>query len=291
MGDYAGKVYNDLKNTMRHQGQLVPKSAEELVRAASGSDATFRGFRDRRLRRSWNKAFAFLKHRYGLSSATAKFAVQQYVIRNRRLHSKAGRYKMERDWVNLDRQTRVDLEMLESFLPYGTLKKVIDKWRCVVEYCRDRYEQEKDDEAESSGYELLGEEAEETPSVGLPMDDLMDLDGTFGKATPTTDTTSNAQAAQHITPFPAPIRPSGPTSGSSSSGGTGSNSPDDEIPATALSRKEALGKKQLEVRSWLSDENKKVISMEISKSLKADFLAALRAEAKQMVRDWRKHRS
>ncbi|KAI9730955.1 MAG: hypothetical protein M1818_008030 [Claussenomyces sp. TS43310] len=144
LGDYAGRVFNDLKSQWSGPYQLqradllaTDLQAAEVVEKRRGKNA-----------RLTQVAYAFRNSVANLpqkpqcedpmTGDTAKLAVYAYSARNLACHSKSLQHKTGEDWDGLAQQISVDLQELPDFLPADQHEHLAD-WRRIILYFRDRY--------------------------------------------------------------------------------------------------------------------------------------------------------
>jgi hypothetical protein len=138
LGDYAGKVYNDLKEHITDQP--LPKHSTDLSiifkqvvqKGSKGANG--------RVMRAFQASAEYLAVNIdkNMDTETAMFAVDTYSARNLAFHSESMRLNTAADWPSLGHQISQDLQELESILPDGEGQH-IDKWRRIICYFRDRH--------------------------------------------------------------------------------------------------------------------------------------------------------
>jgi hypothetical protein len=138
LGDYAGKVYNDLKE--HTTDQPLPKHSTDLSTifkqvAQKGSKGA-----NGRVIRAFEASAEYLAVNLdkNMDTETATFAVDAYSARNLAFHSKSMHLNTAADWPGLGHQISQDLQELESILPDGEGQH-IDKWRKIICYFRNRH--------------------------------------------------------------------------------------------------------------------------------------------------------
>ncbi|KAL8798672.1 MAG: hypothetical protein Q9182_006483 [Xanthomendoza sp. 2 TL-2023] len=137
LGDYAGKVYDDLKDQgWGKKTSLLAKSlAEDLDRAAAQGTTV-------KVTETFERAVdnlpQNLKDRGKMPVETAQFAVASYGDRNLACHSGVRQLKDEHLWIELGNQLSKDLRELHEILPDDQLRHR-DKWSQIITYNRDSY--------------------------------------------------------------------------------------------------------------------------------------------------------
>lgn len=134
LGDYAGRVFNDLKGSTNNHALLG--RADELVRNLDGVKPTTKTRWDARA--ALQSAVDNLDEFQHIDFDTAEFAVRAYSSRNEACHSASMRLKTAENWSALGDQIQTDLTELAEILPARELGRS-DKWRKLIEYFRDRY--------------------------------------------------------------------------------------------------------------------------------------------------------
>lgn len=131
LGDYAGRVFNDLK--FHRTDAPLPKLATELVEllGKEGSDGPMA------------TAIEVITYRIrdqgaDIDSAMAKFAVEAYAARNLAVHGECGQLVMAEKWDDLPQRISLDLEALPEILPVSQIEH-LQTWRRILCYYRDRY--------------------------------------------------------------------------------------------------------------------------------------------------------
>jgi hypothetical protein len=138
LGDYASKVYNDLKE--HTTDQPLPKYATTLSRLFQQEAHTGSKGANGRIMRAFEASVEYLAVEFdnNIDVDTAKFAVDAYSARNLAFHSKSMRLIAAADRPTLGHQISQDLEELASILPDGDGQH-LDKWRRIICYFRDRH--------------------------------------------------------------------------------------------------------------------------------------------------------
>lgn len=152
LGDYAGKVFNDLKNEAKDHNRAMPFDCEEwanALRIGSAGDARMIS-----LVQSFEFAADILLDKHDLSIQAARVAVRLYSLRNGLLHSKAGLLKMSRNWADLPKQVNKDLHELPSFLPPKFVGKELEL-RELISYFGDRCADLQEAETKAAAEALL----------------------------------------------------------------------------------------------------------------------------------------
>ena len=137
LGDYAGKIYNDLQHLcwdskMRLRAEDLAEELEaDVARGTTGNVTdTFQDALDnipQNLRQSSEMTFD-----------TAKYAVSAYAARNLACHSRSAKLQDEGDWDQLAQLISKDLEELPEYLPDGQIQHR-KHWSSIITYFRDSY--------------------------------------------------------------------------------------------------------------------------------------------------------
>jgi hypothetical protein len=131
LGDYAGRVFNDLK--LYNTDAPLPKLATELVELLEEEDS------DGPMALAMEYITYRIRNQGGdIDSAMAKFAVQAYAARNQVCHGEAGHLVIAEKWDDLAQRISLDLEALPEILPEGQIQQ-LETWRRILCYYRDRY--------------------------------------------------------------------------------------------------------------------------------------------------------
>ncbi|KAH6669843.1 hypothetical protein B0J14DRAFT_671481 [Halenospora varia] len=131
LGDYAGRVFNDLK--LHNTDAPLPKLATELVELLGEEDS------DGPMALAIDDITYRIRNQGGdIDSAMAKFAVQAYAARNHVCHGEAGHLVIAEKWDDLAQRISLDLEALPEILPEGQIQQ-LETWRRILCYYRDRY--------------------------------------------------------------------------------------------------------------------------------------------------------
>ena len=134
LGDYAGRVFLDLKSLSNNRS--LSGRADEVVMDLDGVDLHPKAHRN--VRAAFGSAVDNLARIQHMDFDTAEFAVRAYSSRNKACHSESMQCKTAEAWSALGVQIQTDLTELTEILPAAELEKS-DKWRKVIEYFRDRF--------------------------------------------------------------------------------------------------------------------------------------------------------
>ncbi|KAK0111616.1 hypothetical protein ONS95_001962 [Cadophora gregata] len=143
LGDYSGKVYNDLKNIAKRSKLPFPRDCAEWAEAI-GFEYDDKTVSSGGLLGSFHTAADKLLSTCYLPKRASWRAVQHYADRNQAVHSKAGILKTVRAWNELYLQISRDLAELESFLPdsfkdtkKGSEEHSMEDHMDIIRYYRD----------------------------------------------------------------------------------------------------------------------------------------------------------
>ncbi|KAL2065263.1 hypothetical protein VTL71DRAFT_2932 [Oculimacula yallundae] len=136
LGDYCGKIFNDLKYAAKLLDIVRPTDCVTLADALDAGETT-NDQGKRSLQVSFLKSAAHLQKKHGLSNKVSRLAVQSYAKRNHWFHSKAGHWKASGRLTLLGQEVSTDTQALPSLLPHSMIDDV-DSYRKMAEYYRDR---------------------------------------------------------------------------------------------------------------------------------------------------------
>ncbi|KAL8897191.1 MAG: hypothetical protein Q9207_007335 [Kuettlingeria erythrocarpa] len=137
LGDYAGKVFNDLKS-LGYDSEVLVRAAhlsEDLEKdVARGSvSAVTQTVQD-----AVDMLPQNLQDPDKMPLETAQYAIYTYAMRNKAFHSRAMEFKDGFYWIELGQSIEEDLEDLDDVLPDDQVQHR-DKWDHILRYYRDSY--------------------------------------------------------------------------------------------------------------------------------------------------------
>ncbi|KAL3424174.1 hypothetical protein PVAG01_03455 [Phlyctema vagabunda] len=138
LGDYAGRVFNDLK--LYNVDAPLPKLATDLAKLLGAED------HGGPMAIAIEGATCRIRNQgVGIDPVMAKFAVRAYAARNQVCHGEAGHLVVEKNWDALAHRVSSDLEALPELLPEDQIQH-LTTWRQILHYYRDWYIVQDSDE-------------------------------------------------------------------------------------------------------------------------------------------------
>ncbi|KAL9594134.1 MAG: hypothetical protein Q9219_007197 [cf. Caloplaca sp. 3 TL-2023] len=135
LGDYSGKLFNDLKEQSYGRKHTVRATdwSESLSEAANGDKWV-------QVLQAFNEALDKLPLNKGkrITFETAKYAIDFYAERNRICHCGNVELKEATDWNGLGQAALRDLQELQHILPEDQAHHR-DKWAAIIRYYRDSF--------------------------------------------------------------------------------------------------------------------------------------------------------
>lgn len=133
LGDYVGKIFNDLKATTDSDSKTsLTGRADEVV---AEMDCPFT---KKDITKALRAAVAKINEHQRLTNGIAKFSIREYAKRNHVAHSTMSQFAVAKDWESFKTQILNDLDGLDGYLP-DAWQKDCEKWRAVITYFRDRH--------------------------------------------------------------------------------------------------------------------------------------------------------
>ncbi|KAH9206376.1 hypothetical protein DL95DRAFT_416592 [Leptodontidium sp. 2 PMI_412] len=181
LGDYAGKIFNNLKHVVISLGLAQPGDSGTWAEAIRlGDNASTPWLRS--LKISFEASAKCLSEKHGLSIEASRLTVDEYAERNHFFHSEAGHLKAARCWASLGSVIAKDLQDLPSFLPPSMIGDA-EIYREIIMYYRDRVDEER---VEAESTVVVAVDDAKLSLGGLTLDGNDDPN-VFGTTAPTVD--------------------------------------------------------------------------------------------------------
>ncbi|KAL8694407.1 MAG: hypothetical protein Q9224_003574, partial [Gallowayella concinna] len=137
LGDYAGKVYNDLKDTA-YRGTRVSINALTLAKGLREEANGRPGKVTETLQKAVVKLPLNLQFQDKMPMEVAKFAIYAYEARNLACHRYLVELKSGDECGELAAEVSRDLKELPDFLPDDQIQH-LESWRRIIDYYRDSW--------------------------------------------------------------------------------------------------------------------------------------------------------